>query len=43
VAWPNSCSLQNDAHGILIQRMLAEHGIEPKRPKGDGSDGDKAA
>lgn len=43
VAWPNSCSLQNDAHGILIQRMLADHGIEPKRLEGDGGDGDKAA
>jgi hypothetical protein len=31
LVWPNSCSLQNDSHGILIQRVLADHGIEPKR------------
>ena len=43
VAWPNSCSLQNDAHGILIQRMLADHGIVPKRPDGESGDGDQGA
>jgi hypothetical protein len=43
IAWPNSCSLQNDAHGILIQRLLADHDIEPKRPTGDDGDGDEAA
>ncbi len=41
LAWPNSCSLQNDAHGILIQRLLTDHGIEPKRPVGDRSNGDQ--
>jgi hypothetical protein len=41
LAWPNSCSLQNDAHGILIQRMLGDHGIEPRQREGDGADGDK--
>jgi hypothetical protein len=34
LVWPNSCSLQNDSHGILIQRMLIDHGIEP-RPRTD--------
>ena len=34
IVWPNSCSLQNDSHGILIQRMLADHGIEPRRQRG---------
>ena len=38
LAWPNSCSLQNDAHGVLIQRMLVDLGIEPRRPTGDRSD-----
>jgi hypothetical protein len=40
VAWPNSCSLQNDAHGILIQRLLTDHGIEPKRTSVGSADGD---
>jgi hypothetical protein len=39
LAWPNSCSLQNDNYGILIQRMLADHGIEPRRPSEDGING----
>jgi hypothetical protein len=39
LAWPNSCSLQNDSRGLLIQRMLAEHGIEPKWPTDDKVDG----
>ena len=39
LAWPNSCYLQNDSHGILIQRMLADHGIEPRRPAGQTTDG----
>lgn len=43
LAWPNSCSLQIDAHGILIQRMLADHGIEPHRQIGDGDDGHNAS
>jgi hypothetical protein len=41
LAWPNSSSLQNDTHGVLIQRMLADLGIEPRRPTGDTSDGNK--
>lgn len=39
LAWPNSCSLQNDSHGILIQRMLAENGIEPRRSPAGETDG----
>ena len=41
LVWPNSCSLQNDAHGVLIQRMLADLGIEPRRPTGETSDGNQ--
>ena len=43
VAWPNSCSLQNDPHGILIQRLLADHDIEPKRLEDDGGHGDQGS
>ena len=39
---PNSCSLQNDIHSVAIQRMLADHGIEPKRKTHDeAGDGGK--
>ena len=31
LTWPNSCNLPNDSHGLLIQRMLVAHGIEPRR------------
>lgn len=41
LAWPNSCSLQNDAHGIAIQRLLSDHGIEPKKADSDSGDGDQ--
>lgn len=41
VTWPNSCSLQNDAYGNLIQRMLVDHGIEPKQPDGARNDGNQ--
>jgi hypothetical protein len=37
LTWPNSCNLPNDSHGLLIQRMLVAHGIEP-RPPGDEPD-----
>lgn len=43
VVWPNSCSLRNDPHGILIQRMLTDHGIEPQRPASDDADGDQGS
>ena len=39
IVWPNSCSLQNDSYGILIQHMLADHGIEPRRRKADEPNG----
>ena len=42
LASPNHCNIDNDSRGILIQRMLADHGIEPRRPpeeSGDGSQG----
>jgi hypothetical protein len=42
VAWPNSCSLQNDSYGIVIQRMLVDHGIEagpPDENQKNGSEG----
>jgi len=29
---PNACTLQDDAAGILIQRLLEDHGIEPRQP-----------
>ena len=35
LTWPNSCNLASDSYGILIQRMLVAHGIEPKRPDGN--------
>ena len=41
IVWPNSCSLQNDSHGILIQRMLADQGIELRHRQSDGSDGNQ--
>ncbi len=36
LVWPASCSLQNDPHGVVIERMLADHGIEPRSPPADG-------
>jgi hypothetical protein len=41
IVWPNSCSLHNDSHGVLIQRMLAEQGIELKRRRSKESDGNQ--
>jgi hypothetical protein len=35
---PNACSLQDDAAGILIQRMLEDHGIEPRQPAHEKAD-----
>jgi hypothetical protein len=35
LTWPNSCNLTHDSYGILIQRMLVAHGIEPRRPDGN--------
>lgn len=39
---PNSCSLELDAHGLVIERMLSDHGIEPK-PRGLAMDGAELA
>lgn len=36
LVWPNSCSLQNDEYAPVIQRLLADHGIEPKPPSESG-------
>lgn len=41
LAWPNSCNLRDDSHGMLIQRMLADHGIEPRKPSDETRDGDQ--
>lgn len=41
LSWPNSCSLDGDDLGQRIQQMLADHGIEPKPPKGEHDDGDQ--
>jgi hypothetical protein len=35
---PNACTLQQDAAGILIRRMLEDHGIEPSQPADEKSD-----
>ena len=35
---PNSCTLQEDAAGILIRRMLEDHGIEPRQPAHEKAD-----
>jgi hypothetical protein len=39
LAWPNSCSINNDALGNVLQRMLTDHGIEPKSPPKETTDG----
>ena len=40
MGWPNSCNLGDTSRDQVIQRMLVDHGIEPKRPsKTDGSHG----
>ena len=42
VRTPNSCNLADDARGALIQRMLEDHGIEPRRPASETTDGGQA-
>jgi hypothetical protein len=37
INWPNSCSLHNDGYDVVIQRMLADNGIEPRQSE-DGPD-----
>jgi hypothetical protein len=39
LVWPNSCTLQNDEIGAVIQRMLVDHHIEPRVPRTDGDGG----
>ena len=41
IVWPNSCSLHNDSHGVLIQRLLTDHGIELGRRRSNESDGNQ--
>lgn len=41
ISWPNSCSLDDDDYGHRIQQMLADHGIEPKKPSDDSGDGNQ--
>jgi len=35
---PNACTLQEDAAGLLIRRMLEDHDIEPRQPTGETAD-----
>jgi hypothetical protein len=35
LAWPNHCNLAGDDRDLLIQRMLADHGVELARPPAD--------
>ena len=39
VRTPNSCNLPDDIRGVLIQRLLEDHGVEPRRPDREASDG----
>ena len=35
---PNSCNLKDDARGVLIQRMLEDHGVELRQPTEEPAD-----
>lgn len=37
INWPNSCSLKHDARDLIIRKMLADSGIEPREPSKDDS------
>ena len=39
ISWPNSCSLKHDGRDLIIRKMLADSGIEPREPAKDGSAG----
>ena len=41
LVWPSSCSLANDHRGTVLQRMLQDHRIEPRRSQepDDGGNG----
>jgi hypothetical protein len=32
IGWPNSCSLKYDGRDLIIRKMLADSGIEPREP-----------
>ena len=42
VRTPNSCNLTDDTRGALIQRMLEDHGFEPRRPASETTNGGQA-
>ena len=37
IGWPNSCSLKHDGRDLIIRKMLADSGIEPREPAKDDS------
>jgi hypothetical protein len=37
INWPNSCSLKHDGRDLIIRKMLADSGIEPRKPAKDDS------
>jgi hypothetical protein len=37
ITWPNSCSLKHDGRGLIIRKMLADSGIEPREPANGSS------
>jgi hypothetical protein len=41
IGYPNVCNVENDSRGSCIQRMLADHRIEPIWSPKDQSDGSR--
>jgi hypothetical protein len=37
VGWPNSCSLKHDGRDLIIRKMLADSGNDPKEQAKDDS------
>jgi hypothetical protein len=37
ISWPNSCSLRYEGRDLIIRKMLADSGIEPREPTKDDS------
>jgi hypothetical protein len=37
INWPNSCSLKHDKRDLIIRKLLADSGIEPREPAKDDS------
>lgn len=35
INWPNSCSLKHEGHDLIIRKLLADSGIEPREPTKD--------